>query len=82
MQLLISICGIDQNFITTEDLLGLKSMKGTTTAQYLFKCIVHCVEKNALSWNKMTCITTQTRELVNPLEKCRHDKTHREQVGS
>lgn len=57
-QLLIFIRGIDENFFITEELLGLESMKSTTTGQDLFECVVDCVEKNALSWNKMASITT------------------------
>lgn len=52
-QLLIFIRGINENFIITEELLGLESMKDRTTGQDLLECAMHCVEKNGLSWNKM-----------------------------
>ena len=38
--------------------LGLESMKSSKTGQYFFECVTDCVEKNALSWTKMACITT------------------------
>ncbi|KAG8239804.1 hypothetical protein J437_LFUL019402 [Ladona fulva] len=51
-QLLIFIHGINENFVITEELLGLESMKSTTTGQDLFECAVNCVEKSGLSWNR------------------------------
>ena len=38
-QLLIFIRGINENFVITEELLGLESMKSTTTGQDLFECV-------------------------------------------
>jgi hypothetical protein len=57
-QLLIFIRGINENFVITEELLGLESMKDRTTGQDLLECAVNCVEKSGLSWNKMASITT------------------------
>jgi len=57
-QLLVFIRGIDENFVITEELLGLQSIKSTTTGRDLFENVVDCVEKNALSCNKMASITT------------------------
>ena len=45
-QLLIFVCGINKNFVITEELLGLESMKDTTISKDLFELAVHCVEKN------------------------------------
>ena len=66
-QLLIFIRGINENFVITEELLGLESMKSTTTGQDLFECAVNCVEKSGLSWNRIASITTVGPELL--LEK-------------
>ena len=57
-QLLIFIYGINRNSVITKELLGLESMKDTTTGKDLFEHAVHCVEKNNLSWNKIASITT------------------------
>ena len=57
-QLLIFIRGVNRNFVVTEELLGLESIKDTTTGKDLFEHTVHCVEKNSLSWNKLASITT------------------------
>ena len=57
-QLLIFICGVNRNFVVMEELLGLESMKDTTTGKDLFEHTVHCVEKNSSSWNKLASITT------------------------
>ena len=57
-QLPIFIRGINENFVITEELLGLESMESTTTGQDLFECAVNCVEKSGLSWNRMASITT------------------------
>ena len=48
-QLLIFIRGINRNFVITEELLGLESMKDTTTGKDLLEHAIHCVEKNNLS---------------------------------
>ena len=53
--------------------LGLESMKSTKTGQYLFECVTDCVEKNALSWNKMACTTKDEAKAFT-------DKTLIEQV--
>ncbi|XP_052823601.1 general transcription factor II-I repeat domain-containing protein 2-like [Octopus bimaculoides] len=58
VQLRIFVRGIDENFVITEKLLVLESMKNTTTGQDLFECAVDCVEKSAVSWNRMASITT------------------------
>ena len=57
-QLLIFIRGINRNFVITKELLGLESMKDTTTGKDLFEHAVHCVEKKNFSWNKIASITT------------------------
>jgi len=44
-QLLVFIRGIDENFVITEELLGLQSIKSTTTGRDLFENVVDCVEK-------------------------------------
>jgi len=49
-KLLIFIRGINENFVITEELLGLESMKDRTTGQDLLECAVNCVKKSGLSW--------------------------------
>ena len=57
-QLLIVIRGVNENFVITEELLCLESIKNTATGKDLFQHAVHCVEKIHLSWNKIASITT------------------------
>ena len=52
-QLLIFIREINKNFVITEELLGLESMKDTTTGRDLFEHAVHCVEKIAYPGTKL-----------------------------
>ena len=56
-QLLIFVHGINRNFVNTEELFGLASMKNTPTSNTCLNtlCIVW---KNNLSWNKIAGITT------------------------
>ncbi|CAI9725589.1 Hypothetical predicted protein [Octopus vulgaris] len=48
-QLLIFVCGVDENFRITGELLSPESMKNTTTGQDLYECVVNAIEKSALS---------------------------------
>lgn len=57
-QLLIFVRGVDENFRITEELLSLEAMKHTTTGQDLYECMVNAIEKSALSWDRLTSITT------------------------
>jgi hypothetical protein len=42
-QLLIFICGTDENFAVTEELAGLCSMKGRTTGKEIAVEVIKCV---------------------------------------
>ena len=55
-QLLIFICGINRNFVITEELLGLESMKDTITGKDLFEHAVHCVEKITYPGTKLQAL--------------------------
>jgi hypothetical protein len=57
-QLPIFIRGIDQQFIITEELLSMESLKDTTTGQDLFDCVQNCFDRMGLPWNKLASITT------------------------
>uniref|UniRef100_A0A0L8HZ71 Uncharacterized protein n=1 Tax=Octopus bimaculoides TaxID=37653 RepID=A0A0L8HZ71_OCTBM len=57
-QLQIFVRGVDENFHITKELLSLESMKNTTTSQDLYECVVNAIEKSALSWDRLTSITT------------------------
>lgn len=57
-QLLIFLRGVDENFGITEELLGLKSLKGTTTAVDIFEAVSDSIDKTGLKWDKLCGVTT------------------------
>ena len=79
-QLLIFIHRINRNFIITEELLGLESIKDTTTGKDLFEHAVHCVEKITYPGTKLQAL--QQIEPKLSLEKCGHGQAFKEQVKS
>lgn len=48
-QVFIFICWINENFVSTEELLGLESMKDRTTGQDLLYCTLNYMEKRGLN---------------------------------
>lgn len=57
-QLSVFIRGVDSNLCVTEELLGLKSMHGTTTGQGIFEEVYKCVTEMKLPLNKLVGLTT------------------------
>ena len=57
-QLSVFIRGVDSSLCVTEELLGLKSMHGTTTGKDIFEEISKCITEMTLSWNKRVGLTT------------------------
>ena len=57
-QLLIFIRGIDDKFLITEELLSLEHLKDTTTGQDLFDNVSKCLDRFALSLDKLASVTT------------------------
>ncbi len=52
-QLSVFIRGVDSNLCVTEELLGLKSMHGTTTGKEIFEEVSKCVTEMKLPWDKL-----------------------------
>jgi len=59
-QLLIFICGIDDNFNVYEELVDLCSLKGTTTGEDLFESIDKALNNLGLEWKKLVSVTTDS----------------------
>ena len=57
-QLSIFIRGVDSSLRVTEELLGLKSMHGTTTGKDLFDEVCKCMNEMGLPWDKLVGLTT------------------------
>ncbi|XP_074488096.1 general transcription factor II-I repeat domain-containing protein 2-like [Sebastes fasciatus] len=57
-QLSIFIRGVDSSLCVTEELLGLRSMHGTTTGKDLFEEVSRCVNEMGLPWDKLVGLTT------------------------
>ncbi|XP_067933366.1 general transcription factor II-I repeat domain-containing protein 2-like [Watersipora subatra] len=57
-QLLIFLRGVDENFGVTEELLDLKSLKGTTTDMDIFEAVSDSIDKMGLQWDKLCGVTT------------------------
>lgn len=57
-QLLIFLRGVDENFAVTEELLDLKSLKGTTTGMNIFEAVSDSIDKTGLKWDKLCGVTT------------------------
>ena len=68
-QLLIFIRRINKNFVITKKLLGLESMKDTSTGKDLFEHAVHCVKKIAYPGTKLQALQQMGPKLS--LEKMR-----------
>ncbi|XP_026025096.1 general transcription factor II-I repeat domain-containing protein 2-like [Astatotilapia calliptera] len=57
-QLSVFICGVDSTLCVTEELLGLKSMHGTTTWKEIFEEVSKCLTEMKLPWEKLVGLTT------------------------
>ncbi|XP_030613825.1 general transcription factor II-I repeat domain-containing protein 2 [Archocentrus centrarchus] len=57
-QLLIFLRGVDDNFCITEELLDLRSLKGTTTGKDIFEAVSDAVDNIGLKWDKLCGVTT------------------------
>uniref|UniRef100_A0AAZ3REG1 SPIN-DOC-like zinc-finger domain-containing protein n=1 Tax=Oncorhynchus tshawytscha TaxID=74940 RepID=A0AAZ3REG1_ONCTS len=57
-QLSVFIRGVDSNLCVTEELLGFKSMHGTTTGKEIFEEVSKCVTEIKLPWDKLVGLTT------------------------
>ncbi|KAL0163337.1 hypothetical protein M9458_042733, partial [Cirrhinus mrigala] len=57
-QLAVFIRGVDSSLCVTEELLGIKSMHGTTTGKDIFEEVSKCVNDMKLPWDKLTGLTT------------------------
>lgn len=57
-QLLIFLRAVDENFGVTEELLDLKSLKGTTTGMGIFEAVSDSIDKTGLKWDKLCGVTT------------------------
>ncbi|XP_023812089.1 general transcription factor II-I repeat domain-containing protein 2B-like [Oryzias latipes] len=57
-QLLIFLRGITAEFQITEELAAMRSMKGTTTGQDLFREVNACLDMLELKWDKLVGVTT------------------------
>ncbi|XP_029312378.1 general transcription factor II-I repeat domain-containing protein 2-like [Cottoperca gobio] len=54
----VFIRGVDSSLCVTEELLGLRSMHGTTTGKDLFEEVSRCVNDMRLPWDKLVGLTT------------------------
>lgn len=59
-QLSVFIHGVDPSLCVTEELLGLKSMHGTTTGKYIFEEVSKCITEMSLPWDKLVGLTTDS----------------------
>ena len=57
-QLLVFHRGITQKFKITEELVAVRSMKGTTTGSELFNEVNACMDTLALKWKRLVGVTT------------------------
>ena len=57
-QLSIFIRGVDSSLCVTEELLGLKSMHGTTTGKEIFEEVSKCGTETRLPCDKLVELTT------------------------
>lgn len=57
-QLSIFIRGVDSSLCITGELLGIKSMHGTTTGKDIFEEVSKCANEMKLPWDKLTGLTT------------------------
>ena len=56
-QMLIFVRGIDRDFIVTEELLSMESLKHTT-GEDLFRHLCDCFDRHKLQWDKFVSVTT------------------------
>lgn len=59
-QLLTFLRGVDENFGVTEELLDLKSLKGTTMGMDIFEAVSDSIDKMGLEWDKLCGVTTDS----------------------
>lgn len=59
-QMLTFLRGVDENFGVTEELLDLKSLKGTTTGMDIFEAVSDSIDKMGLKWDKLCGVTTDS----------------------
>ena len=59
-QVSIFIRGVYSSLCVTEELLGLKSMHGTTTGKEIFEEVSKCVTEMRLPWDKLVGLTTES----------------------
>ncbi|CAM1315174.1 Uncharacterised protein r2_g2553 [Pycnogonum litorale] len=57
-QLLIFLRGVDDNFCVKEELLDLRSLKGTTTGKDIFEAVSDAIDQMGLKWDKLCGVTT------------------------
>ncbi|MPV02237.1 hypothetical protein FVA96_23790 [Escherichia coli] len=57
-QLFISLRGVDDNFCITEELLDLRSLKGTTTGEDIFEAASGAIDKMELKWDELCGVAT------------------------
>ncbi|XP_069469912.1 general transcription factor II-I repeat domain-containing protein 2-like [Ambystoma mexicanum] len=57
-QLLIFICGTNDNFEVTEELAALQSIKGTTTGEDIYEKVCQTLNGLELDWAKLASVTT------------------------
>lgn len=67
-QLSVFIRGVDSNMCVTEELLGLKSMHGTTTGKEIFEEVSKCVTELKLPWDKLVALTTDGAPAVKQVD--------------
>ena len=84
-RLLVFIREMDANFLLTEELLSVESLKNTTTGKNLFHAVENCIARTGLEWNKMASVTTDgARALTGKnvgLLKLMNDKIKAEHSG-
>ena len=71
-QLSIFIHGVESTLCVIEELLGFKSMHGTTTGKCLFEMVSKCVNEKGLPWDKRVGLTTDGAPAI--CRKERHKK--------
>lgn len=54
----VFLCGVDSNLCITEELLGLKSIHGTTAGKEIFEEVSKCLTEMRLPWNELMGLLT------------------------
>ncbi|CAN7951957.1 unnamed protein product [Ixodes pacificus] len=57
-QFLIFVLKIDTRLEVTEELAAIKSLKGTTTGEYIINKLCECLDMLQLKWDNLKCVTT------------------------